>query len=259
MEFDPSQPNAGRIYDYLLGGSHNFAVDRMAAERLVQMIPTIENGARLNRWFLDIAVNRLADLGFNRYLDLASGLPTQGYIHEIRPDALVLYNDYDQATVAYAREIIGNNPRVIYHQANIAELESILAQAEQHFAGERKLAICMIGVSYFLNDQVLSQTLQRLYEWCAPGSQIAISWIALPENPNPKLQELLARYSAMGSPIYARTVEQIKQFIAPWTLLEPGFQRLSEWNEIDGTWVIDGDRQEGDEQSDMYGTFMIKG
>jgi len=60
MEIDTTKPNAGRIYDYYLGGSHNFEVDRRAAEQLLALIPSAKPGARLNRWFLYDVVERLA-------------------------------------------------------------------------------------------------------------------------------------------------------------------------------------------------------
>ena len=36
---NPSTPNAGRTYDFLLGGHHNFEVDRQTSENLLQIAP----------------------------------------------------------------------------------------------------------------------------------------------------------------------------------------------------------------------------
>ena len=98
---DASRPNAGRIYDYLLGGNHNFEIDRQAADQLKQMVPQMDQFVRLTRWFLGEAVRRLIDQGFSKFLDFASGLPTVDHIHQIAPEKTkVIYSDIDPVTVA---------------------------------------------------------------------------------------------------------------------------------------------------------------
>ena len=84
---DSSKPNAGRIYDFLLGGSHNFEVDRLAAQQLLQVAPFLPKLVRVIRWFLGEAVHRLTDAGYTRFIDFASGLPTIDHIHHIAPRA----------------------------------------------------------------------------------------------------------------------------------------------------------------------------
>lgn len=254
MDTDQTKPNAARIYDYWLGGHHNFDVDRAAADQLLQMIPSARNGARMNRWFMDLAVNRLAAATFDCFLDLASGLPTEGYIHELMPTARVLYNDHDPVTVAYARQIIGETPNVVYLQSDIADIDTILQSADAHFGDQRRVAICLIGVSYFLDDAILQRTINAVHAWCASGSQLAISWVAFPDPPQPRTAQLLGIYQQLGTPVQARTLEKLRTFIAPWRLLEPGFRTLADWNEVE-SWVMPEDSAEGGE---MYGTFLIK-
>ena len=108
-------------------------VDRIAAEQLLTIMPSARNGARLNRWFMLNAIRRLSESRFGCYLDLASGLPTNDYIHHLVLDARVLYIDNDPVTVAYAQDLIGNDPRMMYLQSNILDLGSILDAAETHF------------------------------------------------------------------------------------------------------------------------------
>lgn len=254
MDVDTSKPNSGRIYDYLLGGHHNFEVDRAAADQLVQMIPSVRNAMRLNRWFMDLAVQRLAAAHFDCFLDLASGLPTEGYIHELMPTSQVLYNDRDPVTVAYSRQIIGENPHVAYSQSDIADIDTILQAAEAHFGEQRRVAVCLVGVSYFLDDAVLQRTLKALHTWCAPGSQVAISWIAMSDPPTPRTMQMLQLYQRMGAPIQSRTREKLETFVPPWSLMEPGFRTLADWNEVD-SWILPEDSAE---EGDMYGTFLIK-
>ena len=57
-EIDMSRPSVARVYDVHLGGSHNFQVDREAAQRVVQFMPELPEILRANRSFLRRAVDR---------------------------------------------------------------------------------------------------------------------------------------------------------------------------------------------------------
>lgn len=257
MEIDTTKPNPGRIYDYYLGGSHNFEVDRQAAEQLLKLMPSTRPGARLNRWFLYDAVERLAQRGFDAYLDLASGLPTQGYIHEIVPHARVLYTDHDPVTVAYGQEIIGDRPNVRYSRARLTEVETILQAAETHFAGQRRIAICFIGATYFVDKPTLRSIMEQLFAWCAPGSQLALSFLAGDVHAFTRSQ-YAAIYARMNASIYPLEVAEIAEVLAPWQMTEPGLLPLSEWNEVKD-WRGELGEEDQDEPLDLYGVLVTKG
>ena len=105
---DPSRPSAGRMYDYFLGGNHNFEVDRQAAEQVIKLLPFMPKALRLQRWPLqDIAVELSEKRGFDVIIDFASGLPTNDHIHQkVKPGTIVIYSDYDPVVVEYARDIL---------------------------------------------------------------------------------------------------------------------------------------------------------
>src|SRR5690606_18018626 len=94
---DMMQPSPARMYDALLGGSHNFEVDRLAAQRGSRLVPDLPRLALSNRAFLRRAVRFLIDAGITQFLDIGSGIPTAGNVHEIvrecDPGARVLYVD----------------------------------------------------------------------------------------------------------------------------------------------------------------------
>ena len=74
---DTSRPSAGRIYDYILGGHHNFEVDRQAADQIISLIPFLPKAMRLQRWCLqDLAVELTEKRQYDVIVDFASGLPT---------------------------------------------------------------------------------------------------------------------------------------------------------------------------------------
>ena len=106
---DASVPSAGRIYDYMLGGHHNFEVDRQAANMIMQLAPFVQKFVRLQRWCLqDLAHELTVVRGYDTILDFASGLPTQDHLHFVVPKGTkVIYSDYDPVVVEYAREILG--------------------------------------------------------------------------------------------------------------------------------------------------------
>ena len=61
---DISVPSVSRIYDFYLGGSHNFEVDREAARRALEFMPGLPKIMQANRAFMRRAV-RFAPRRFN--------------------------------------------------------------------------------------------------------------------------------------------------------------------------------------------------
>jgi hypothetical protein len=253
-ELDTGKPNPARIYDYMLGGSHNFEADRAAGERLRAMVPSIQNVMRLNRWFMHDVVARMAAEKFDGYLDLASGIPTEGYVHELVPDAKVLYNDRDPVTVDYARQILGDNPNVRYNQSDLNNIEALLDEACGFFGDNRHIGICFVGVAYFLEDTVVRNILNRLYEWAAPGSMLAMTWI-LGDPDHPVMAEAMNMYAKMGSPMTIRSLDTVHSLLERWTIQDPGIIQLNKWLDL-GAWDEPGASDSS--IADMYGVIVQK-
>jgi len=149
---DSSRPNAGRMYDYFLGGDHNFDIDRQAAQRVLEISPFMPDFMRLVRWFLGEATRRLCAEGFDKFLDFASGLPTMDHIHEVAPQGTkVIYSDIDPVTVAYAQE----NPEIRFVHCDAGKSEELLNSGvvDEVFGNDRKVAIGFNGVAWFLSDE----------------------------------------------------------------------------------------------------------
>ncbi len=254
MEIDTTKPNGGRIYDYYLGGNHNFEVDRATADHLLRLIPSAKSGALLNRWFMHDAVRRLVDAGFDCYLDLATGLPTEGYIHDLAPAASILYNDMDPVTIAYGRSIVGDRPNVRFVQSNIAHIDRILSVADEHFGGERRVALSFIGASYFFDTATVRSVLEALYDWCAPGSQIAMSWL-IGDVEGFEKSQFAAIYRQINSPVYGYDIDTVKELMAGWQLNSPGLIELNEWNGVE-EWRIPGGLEET--PMTLYGMIAVR-
>ena len=228
---DASRPNAGRIYDFLLGGSHNFEVDRQAAKGLLQMVPEMHQWVRLTRWFLGEAVRRLIADGFTHFLDFASGLPTVDHIHQIAPKgAKVIYSDIDPVTVAYAQDIIKGNPNVAYVECEAGQPEKLLQSeiVKKMFGQTRRIAIGYNGIAWFLPDEKIAHALKVLYEWVLPGSKLLICDIAASGDTEAS-KALVDFYSKVGQPVYARTQSRLQELVGGWQVENPGFLPLEEW------------------------------
>jgi hypothetical protein len=251
MRIDTTKPSVGRIYDYVLGGHHNFEVDRAAAAQILKVFPSYPTWARLNRWFLQMVAERWSSDGHRHILDLGSGMPTQGHFHTVMPNATVMYTDSDPVTVAYAQEVIGNNRQVAFKLADMREPEKILESADQHFKGERRVAIGCIGISYFIDDTSLARVMDTLHDWAAPGSVMAISFV-YGDPASPRTAELLETYKRYsGSSVYIRDEATIGRLCAPWRVRES--HTLAELLSMEDT--VGEDAREG-AGAEMYGAIL---
>lgn len=111
---DTKRANMARVYDYLLGGSHNFLADQDVGRAMAAADPNVRAIAQANRKFLGRAVHLLAASGIRQLLDIGSGIPTQGNVHEIAqaaaPGARVVYADVDPVAIAHSRAILAGDP-----------------------------------------------------------------------------------------------------------------------------------------------------
>ena len=249
---DSGHPSASRIYDYLLGGNHNFEVDREAAKKVVEIAPFFPQMFRLIRWFLGEATHRLCDEGFTRFIDFASGLPTVDHIHQVAPKGTkVIYSDLDPVTVAYAQEIIAEDSNVRYLQCDAAEPERLLNSKDvaELFGKDRKMAFGFNGIAWFLPDDAMARSLKVIYEWAEKGSKLFLCDNDVPEM-SEQSQKMVDLYENLQR-LHIRSRDKVEELIGPWTLLDPGFRPLEDW--------IDFDRKVTGQMSEAFGGSMIAG
>lgn len=223
---DVSQPSAARIYDYFLGGAHNFEVDRLAAAELANLHPAVGLGIRANRSYLRRAVRYLIEAGIDQFLDLGSGIPTVGNVHEIahriNPEASVVYVDIEPMAVVHSSTLLADNKWAHAVRADLRQPDEVLAASEvcEHLDFDRPVAVILAGVLQFLPDAedpagIIADYRDRL----APGSYLAMSH---PTIDPPTAQRLRDRY-------VSRTVEQFAAFFAGLELVEPGIVPMWRW------------------------------
>ncbi|HEY0696691.1 MAG TPA: SAM-dependent methyltransferase [Micromonospora sp.] len=237
--FDPEVANVARMYDYYLGGTYNLPADRARAARIQTVLPAMEILARLNRGFLRRAVRFMLGEGIDQFLDLGSGLPTAGNVHEVaqavRPDAKVVYVDYEPVAVAHGEQILANTPNVAIVNADARKVDEVLnhPRVRELLDLDRPLGVIMAGVMVFVGDHDDPAGMVRAYRNAvAPGSFIAISHLtaeqADPETKG-KVHAMVAAYQGVTEQLYVRDRAPIAAWFDGMTLLDPGVTLMPEW------------------------------
>jgi hypothetical protein len=251
-------PNAARVYDYLLGGDHNYESDRQAAEFMLSLVPSTRKWVRHLRRFLHETVLQLAAEGFDRFLDLASGLPTEDHIHSTVPNANVVYIDNDPLVVASGTEILGDHPNARYIEADIRDISGILASpvVRQMLGDGRKVAIGLNAITCFLTEDEISNIVEKLYEWAPQDSKMYATFETKEQDlMTPKMQQLIDTFTQMGSPYYFLTLEKSRELMSPWTADARGLLPLAE------VLGLSGEISEADREGvglEFYGAILTK-
>ena len=260
---DASIPSAARIYDYLLGGHHNFQVDRMAAEQLVAVAPFFPKALRLQRWCLQDIANELTGVrGYDVIVDFASGLPTKDHLHAVvPPGTMVIYSDYDPVVVEYAREILGDTPNVYFFEADARRPEELLNHPEvvRLLNGRRDVALVYWGIAIFLTDQDLTHVARTLDGWADDAACWVFNAQAAGTNKDdPMVVEMIRTYKNMGSPVHIRSKNEYVKLIHPWTPDEKGLVSLLDWHGLDSSELSDADASQFGPTGAGYGAYLLK-
>ncbi|WP_327419526.1 SAM-dependent methyltransferase [Streptomyces sp. NBC_01233] len=253
---DISVPSVSRIYDYYLGGSHNFEVDRQAARRAMEFMPGLPKVMQANRAFMRRAVRHAVAEGVTQFLDIGSGIPTFGNVHEVAraasPEARVVYVDHDPVAVAHSRAVLDGDDRTDIVAADLRKPKEILAAPEvgRLLDLERPVALLLVAVLHFLEDSDDPYAaVAGLRDALAPGSLLILTHASYEGIP---LTEEVAGgvvdvYRDIRNPLVMRTGEQIGDFFDGFELLEPGLVSMPDWRP-DGP----GSEAEGETPEDPY-------
>jgi hypothetical protein len=259
---DASVPNAGRIYDHILGGHHNFEVDRQAAEQLLKLMPYLPKAMRLQRWCLQDVARELTEVrGYDAIIDFASGLPTVDHLHTaVKPGTTVIYSDYDPVVVEYAHEILSDTPNVYFFEADARQPEELLErpQVQDILGGRRDVALVYWGISTFLKDEEIAHAARVLYEWSGDNSCWAFNAQAGGDPNDPTLIKLTKIYERTGTPLLIHSLEKIQEALKPWRAGEEGFVSVLEWHGFDQSEMSAEDRRALGASGGGYGAYLVK-
>jgi hypothetical protein len=232
---DMEIPSPARMYDALLGGGHNFEVDRRAAEMAIAKVPDLPNVALSNRAFLRRSVRFLVDSGIRQFLDIGSGIPTAGNVHEVAqqadPECRVQYVDIDAVAVAHAQAILAGNERAAAIEGDLRTPDVLLAdpRLRKLIDLDQPVGVLLVAVLHLLGDADDPRgVVAAIRDAIAPGSYIVISHLTSAQRPEDAAQLESAR-ERTGVGIYFRSRDEIMSLFDGLTLVEPGVVELPLW------------------------------
>ncbi|RKN41307.1 SAM-dependent methyltransferase [Streptomyces hoynatensis] len=235
---DLSLPSISRMYDYYLGGSHNFEVDREAARKAIGLLPGLPKIAQANRAFMRRAVRYAVERGVTQFLDIGSGIPTFGNVHEVAQaasaEARVLYVDNDPVAVAHSKAVLADVPRAGVLAADFNDPAGILDSEETGRLLDlgRPVALLLVAVLHFFHDEDKPhERLAELRDALAPGSLLVLSHASTEDSPATPEQGagLSELYRSGGNTLVMRSGEEVARFFDGFDLVDPGLVAMPDW------------------------------
>ena len=239
IKIDTSVAHSARVYNYLLGGKDNFAADRDAGDQMIEALPNVVTGSRMNRAFLARAVRYLVtECGIRQFLDIGTRDPSASNTHEvaqaIAPQARVVYADNDPIVLAHARALLTGTPEglVAYLHADLRGPEEILAAAADTLDFSQPVALMMLMVLHMIPDADDPRGIvDRLLSALPQGSYLALSHPpsdVLPEGVA-KAQQRFNERLGPGQSMTARSRDEVARFFDGMELMEPGLVQVHQW------------------------------
>src|SRR5437868_4831742 len=237
---DTTRPSIARVYDFFLGGKDNFAIDRQVAAAAVEMDPEGADGALVNRAYLRRVVQHLAgEAGIDQFLDIGSGLPTQGNVHEVAAQvtsgAKVVYVDNDETALVHGRALL-SDPMTRIVEGDVRSPEAILAHPEVRafLDFDRPIAVLLFAILHHLHDaEEPGAIVERLMAALPPGSYVALSHFADPEQVRPRVSAHVIAFEKMFNERLGtgrwRTHAEILAFFDGLEVLDPRVVSIAEW------------------------------
>jgi trans-aconitate methyltransferase len=226
---------AARMYDYYLGGVHNFAADREAADAVIERFPFIPEAARANRAFVVNAVRHFADAGIRQFLDIGSGIPTVDNVHSVarrvHPEARVAYVDIDPVAVAESMEILDGDDRAVAVRGDVQQARAVVEHPEVRrlLDFDQPIGVILAAVLHFVPEhRIADEAVATLVGSVAAGSQFAVSHSAT---------ESFALFTATedvyqrrtSTPGTIRTRAEVERLFTGLELVDPGVVWAQEW------------------------------
>jgi O-methyltransferase involved in polyketide biosynthesis len=246
IEESLDRPSAARVYDYFLGGDHHYAIDQAFGEKVAALVPVIPQTAVTLRQFLMRAVRYCSQAGITQFVDIGSGLPTQGNVHEVadeaRPehDTCVVYIDNEPIALAHSQILLADTADENRHRAIAGDLlqptdlwHRVLNTGI--IDPSRPVALVINAVLHFIkDDQGPDAAVEYYRKRLAPGSMLVMSQVT---NENPAddderqaLADLVEYYESTTNPGQMRSSAEFERFFGGWELAEPGLVYAPAWH-----------------------------
>jgi SAM-dependent methyltransferase len=243
---DPTKPNIARVYDFQLGGKDNYAIDREVGRQILQLAPEARSVVRSNRAFLQRVVRyMITEAGIRQFVDIGSGLPTQGNVHEVaeaaHPGTRVVYVDNDPVVLVHARALLDTSDATKVINADLRRPAEILDNEDlgKFVDFGEPVGLLMIAILHHINDDEAPEDITaQLRGALAPGSHLAISHFHNPGSAMPEEAEIAVASEKLMMERFGtgrfRTGQEIRSFFGDFELIDPGLVPLPLWRPDEG-------------------------
>jgi SAM-dependent methyltransferase len=239
-EIDISKPSVARVYDVFLDGKDNYEIDRQAAKMMSTALPEIPLIARINRHVLARGVRYLVrEAGIRQIVDIGSGLPTAGNIHQIAhaidPDVSVVYVDNDPIVLAHGRALLAENDRTTVIQADVRDADVIFGHDETR--------------AYIDFDEPFAVLLGGVLHSLPAAASPAAATAAIRAHLRPGCHFMITNFTDTGDPIVDQfnkatiaagfdigkfsTTDDLRSFFDGLEIIEPGIVPATTWHPDD--------------------------
>lgn len=236
QEVDLDRPSVARIYDYMLGGYHNFEIDRRVGDDFAERFPDLALTAQANRAFLRRAVSFISQQGIDQFLDLGSGIPTAGNVHEIvrrfNVDARVVYVDIEPVAIAHANALLENDPGAAAILADVRRPRDILDHpiTKELIDFSRPVGLIAVALLHYINDEEeADRAIQTFKGVLSPGSFLAIGVWTYEDAPSDVLTKYAQLARELPLPGQPRSRDAVLGYFEGFDLLEPGLVHGPQW------------------------------
>lgn len=228
--------SVARLYDFLLGGKHNFAADRDFGRRLLAIEPNGRMILQQNRLWLARAMRVMLADGVRQFLDLGSGIPTQNYVHELAhavdPAARVVYIDNDPPAVSHSNYILRGDENAGAVLADMIDAERVLGDptVKSLIDFDRPVGLTALAAWHFVDDADDPAGVLAAYRrMLVPGSYLALTHATIDGATGDLVRSVQSQYQTVMKNPSPRTREQIAEFFEGFQILEPGIVNLPAW------------------------------
>ncbi|HEX6854646.1 MAG TPA: SAM-dependent methyltransferase [Streptosporangiaceae bacterium] len=233
---DTKRANVARVYDYMLGGTHNFPADQAVGRMITAVEPNARAIGRANRAFLGRAVRFLAASGIRQFLDIGSGIPTEGNVHEVAeqaaPGSRVVYADIDPVAIAHSTALLAGKSNAVIIEGDVREPAKILADdgVSSLIDFSQPAGLLLVAVLHFITDaENPARIVATLRDALAPGSYLVLSHGTTEERPTVARAAEKVYGQAVAAPLRMRSRAELLPLFEGFELVEPGLVAIPQW------------------------------